>query len=76
MRKRFLAERGNLRWILSMVAVAAVVVGIVLVLIHRERSRTAGDPPAATTGRSERAAEPPAAPVSATREAAPAAPNR
>ena len=58
-----------------MVAVAAVVIGIVLVLIHRERSRTAGDPPAATTGRSERAAEPPAAPVSATREAAPAAPN-
>ena len=79
MRKRFLAERGNLRWILSMVAVAAVVIGIVLVLIHRERSRTAGDPPAATSGHSERAAEPPAAPAapdSATREAAPTAPNR
>ena len=45
-RKRFLAERGNLRWILSMVAVAAVFVRIVLVLIYRERSRTAGDPPA------------------------------
>jgi sugar phosphate permease len=78
-RKRFLAERGNLRWILSMVAVAAVVVGIVLVLIYRERSRTAGDPPAATTGRSERAADPPAAPTAperATREAAPTAPDR
>jgi hypothetical protein len=40
-----------------MVAVVAVVVGIVLVLIYRERSRTAGDPPAATTGHSERAAD-------------------
>jgi hypothetical protein len=55
-----------------MVAVVAVVVGIVLVLIYRERSRTAGDPPAATTGHSERAADPPAAPTAperATREA-------
>jgi len=73
-RKRFLAERGTLRWILSMVAVAAVVVGIVLVLIHSERGRTAGDPPAATSGRSERAADPPAAPPDpATREPAPTA---
>ena len=58
-----------------MVAVAAVVVGIVLVLIHRERGKTAGEPPAATTGRSERAAAP-TAPNPATPETAPIAPNR
>jgi hypothetical protein len=71
-RKRFLAERGNFGWIMSMVAVAAVVIAIVLVLMHRERSKTAGD-------RSERLADspvPPAAPNPSTPEAAPPTPNR
>jgi hypothetical protein len=54
---------------MGLVAVAALVLGTVLLLmLQRERSRTAAEPPAATSGRSERAAEP-AAPSPAPRRA-------